>query len=51
MTIISIDEVTLGMAIRGKTIYYCTENKGVKMLNLTDKSVSDIISSNKSNIN
>jgi hypothetical protein len=50
MTTISVDGVTLGMAIRGKTIYYCTENKGVKMLNLTDKSVSDIISSNKYNV-
>ena len=50
MTTISIDENTSGMAIRGKTIYYCTENKGVKMLNLTDKSVSDSISSITSNV-
>jgi DNA-binding beta-propeller fold protein YncE len=50
ITTISVDGVTLGMAIRGTTIYYCTENKGVKMLNLTDKSVSDIISSNKYNV-
>jgi DNA-binding beta-propeller fold protein YncE len=46
MTTITIDDVTLGMAVRGKTIYYCTGN----MLNLTDKSVCDINSSNKSNI-
>jgi hypothetical protein len=50
MTTISTDEVTLGMAIRGRTIYYCTANKGVKMLSLMDKSVSDIISSNKYNV-
>jgi DNA-binding beta-propeller fold protein YncE len=50
MTTISIGGVTLGMAIRGKTIYYCTENKGIKMLNLTDKSVCDIISSDKHNV-
>jgi hypothetical protein len=31
-----------GMAIRGRTIYYCAWNKGLKMLNLSDESVGDI---------
>ena len=31
------------MAIKGGTIYYCAAGKGLKMLNLSDKSVSDII--------
>jgi hypothetical protein len=43
MTTISMDNRIRGMAIRGRTIYYCTWNKGLKMLNLSDKSVSDII--------
>ena len=50
-TTLSIDGDMLGMAIRGKTLYYCTANKGVKMLSLTDKSVSDVISGNKTNVN
>ena len=33
------------MAVRGRTIYYCARDKGLKMLNLSDRSVSDIISS------
>ena len=45
MTAISMDTNIYGMAIRGRTIYYCAGNKGLKMLNLSDKSVSDIISS------
>jgi hypothetical protein len=44
MTTISMDTNIYGNAVRGRTIYYCTGNKGVRMLNLTDKSVSDIIS-------
>jgi hypothetical protein len=50
MSAIPMDTDIYGMAVRGRTIYYCTDYKGVKMLNLTDKSVSDIISSNKSNV-
>jgi DNA-binding beta-propeller fold protein YncE len=50
MTTISMDTIIYGMAVRGRTIYYCTENKGLKMLNLTDKFVCDIISSNKYNV-
>ena len=38
-----------GMAVRGRAIYYCSSAKELKMLNLSDKSVSDIISSDKSN--
>jgi hypothetical protein len=45
MTTISMDTAAFGMAVRGRTIYYCTMNKGLMMLNLSDKSVSDIISS------
>jgi len=51
MTSISMDTVIYGMASRGITIYYCTENKRLKMLNLSDKSVGDIISSKTSNVN
>ena len=39
-----------GMSVRGRTIYYCTEDIGIKMLNLSDKSVSDIINSNMSGV-
>ena len=35
-----------GMEVRGRSIYYCAWDKGLKMLNLSDKSVSDIISIN-----
>jgi hypothetical protein len=48
MTTISMDTDILGMTIRGRTMYYCTLNKGIKMLNLSDKSVSDIINSDMS---
>ena len=42
MTTISMETNIYGMAVRDRTIYYCTEG-GIKMLNLSDKSVSDII--------
>jgi len=50
MTTISMDTNIYGMAVRGRTIYYCTGNKGLKMLNLSDKSVSNIIQNNMSNV-
>ena len=50
MTTISMDTYIYGMAVRGRTIYYCTKDKGIKMLNLSDKSVSDIINSNMSGV-
>jgi WD40 repeat protein len=43
MTTISLDTAIVGMTIRGGTIYYCALGNGLKMLNLSDKSVSDII--------
>ena len=43
MTTISVDTNICSMVIRGRTIYYCAWSKGLKMLNLDDKSVSDII--------
>ena len=43
MTTISVDTNICSMAIRGRTMYYCAWSKGLKMLNLDDKSVSDII--------
>ena len=43
MTTIFMDTDISGMAIRGRTIYYCACRKGLKMLNLNDKFVSDII--------
>ena len=48
MTTITMDTSNYGMAVRGRTIYYCAWDKGLKMLNLSDRSVSDIISSNRS---
>jgi DNA-binding beta-propeller fold protein YncE len=50
MTTISINTDSYGMAVRGRTIYYCTVYKGLKMLNLSDRSVSDIISSDMSDV-
>ena len=48
VTTISMDTDIFGMVVRGRTMYYCTLNKGIKMLNLSDKSVSDIINSDMS---
>ena len=46
MTTISMDTYIYGMAVRGRTIYYCTGSKGIKMLNLSDESKSNVINSN-----
>ena len=43
MTTISIDTPIFGMTVTGGTIYYCSNKKGLKMLNLSDKSKSGII--------
>jgi hypothetical protein len=45
MTTISMDTYICGMAVRDRTMYYFASGKGLKMLNLSDKSVSDIIQS------
>jgi hypothetical protein len=50
ITTIYMDTYSYGMAVRGRTIYYSTEDKGIKMLNLSDKSASDIINSNMSGV-
>jgi DNA-binding beta-propeller fold protein YncE len=50
MTTISMDTDIAGMAVRGRTIYYSTGGKGLKMLNISDKSVSDIINSDMSGV-
>jgi len=50
MTTISTDTVIDCMAVRGRTLYYCTGSKGLKMLNLRDKSVSHIINSDMSGV-
>ena len=50
MTTISMDTNSYGMAVRGRTIYYCASGKGLKMLNLSDRSVSDIINSRMSDV-
>jgi hypothetical protein len=47
-TTISMDTSIYSMAVRGRTIYYCAGNKGLKMINLSNKSVSDIINSKMS---
>ncbi len=46
MTTISMDTTIFGMTVTGGTLYYCAGEKGLKMLNLSDKSVSDISNSN-----
>ena len=46
MATISMDTNICGMAIKGRTIYYSIWYGGLKMLNLSDKSVSDIININ-----
>ena len=51
MIAISMDTYIYDMAVRGRTIYYCAWNKGLKMLHLSDNSVSDIINSNMSGVN
>ena len=43
-----MDTYIYGMAVRGRTTYHCTDSNGLKMLSLSDKSVSDIISSDMS---
>jgi hypothetical protein len=50
MTTIPMDTYIYGMAVRGRTIYYCTHGNGLKMLNLSDRSVSDIFNSDMSNV-
>jgi DNA-binding beta-propeller fold protein YncE len=50
MTTIPMDTYIYGMAVKGRTIYYCAWDKGLKMLNLSDRSVSDIISSDMSDV-
>jgi hypothetical protein len=50
MTTIPMDTYIYGMVVKGRTIYYCAWNKGLKMLNLSDRSVSDIINSNMSSL-
>ncbi len=50
VTTISMDTLIIGMAVRGTAIYYCAREKGLKMLNLSDKSVSDIIKSVMSDV-
>jgi len=50
MTTISMDTKMYGMAVRGRTIYYCAWDKGLRMLNLNDKFVRDIINSDMSYI-
>jgi DNA-binding beta-propeller fold protein YncE len=50
MTTIPMDTYIYGMAVRGRTIYYCAWNKGLRMLNLSDRYVSDIINSNMSSV-
>jgi DNA-binding beta-propeller fold protein YncE len=48
MTTISMDTYMYGMGVRGRKIYYCANGKGIKMLNLSDKSVIDITKSKTS---
>jgi len=47
---IPMHTLIIGMAVRGRTIYYSALNAGLKMLSLSDKSVSTIISSDMSGV-
>jgi hypothetical protein len=38
-----MDTSVLGMAVTSTTLYYCTFDDGLKMLNLSDNSVSNFI--------
>jgi DNA-binding beta-propeller fold protein YncE len=49
MSTISVDTDIYSMAVRGRTIYYCAGDKGLRMINLSDKSVGDVINSKMSN--
>jgi hypothetical protein len=49
-TTISMDTYIYGLAVGGRKIYYCANNKGIKMLNLSNKAVGDIINSNMSEV-
>jgi hypothetical protein len=50
MTTIPMDTYIGGMAVRSRIIYFCAKDKGLKILNLSDTSVSDIISRDMSNV-
>jgi hypothetical protein len=50
MATISMDADIYGMAVTGRTIYYCTWDKGLNMLNLSDNSVSNVISNTMSGV-
>jgi hypothetical protein len=50
VTTIHVDTYILGMAIRGKTIYFRGLSKGLSMLNLSDKLVSAIIDREMCNV-
>jgi len=51
MTPISMETNIYGMAVRGRNIYYCAWDKGLKMLSLSNQSVTDIINSNMTYVN
>ena len=48
MSTISMSAYIYGMAVRGRTLYYVTCGHGLKMLNLSDKYISNIINSKMS---
>jgi WD40 repeat protein len=50
MTTIFMDTAIYGMAVRGRTIYYCTGSKGLQMLNLSGESKSNVINSNMTRV-
>ena len=50
MATISMDTNIHGMAVRGRTIYYSARENGLKMLNLSDQSISAVINSDMTNV-
>jgi DNA-binding beta-propeller fold protein YncE len=50
MRTISMDTGVYGMAVTDRTLYYCTETKGLKMLHLTNNYVRHIISRKRFNV-
>jgi 6-phosphogluconolactonase (cycloisomerase 2 family) len=50
MTTSSMDTAIYGIAAIGRTIYYCAWSKGIKKINLNDKSISSVINSDMSGV-
>ena len=50
MTTFSMDTAIYDIPAIGRTIYYCAWNRGIKKINLNDKSISSVINSDMSGV-